>query len=301
VSDLPGELGNYAAARGWAARAVRLVDDRQLGPLEGWVLLCRAVVAEEEGDPHAAERLAREAHAAARAADDGDLELCALSARGSALVAMGRVEDGVALLDEAMAASLGGEVDALDTVVMTSCQTIICCSRVGDLKRARQWVRAADEFHRRYGSPHLYAVCRTHYGSVLFATGRWQEAEAELRAALKIGSGAEPALRAEALAKLAELRLAQGRVEEAQRLIEGVEELPAGVVAAAAVRLARGEPAVAAAMLERRLGEIGAECLDAAATLELLAEAQIERERPPMPSRTAPNASPSWARERAAR
>ena len=32
-------LGNYAAARGWAARAVRLVDEFELGPLEGWVLL----------------------------------------------------------------------------------------------------------------------------------------------------------------------------------------------------------------------------------------------------------------------
>ena len=270
-------LGNYAAARGWAARAVRLVDEFELGPLEGWVLLCRAAVAEEEGDPVAAERLAREAHAAARAASDGDLELCALSARGSALVAMGRVEEGVALLDEAMAGSLGGEVDALDTVVMTSCQTIISCDRVGDFKRARQWVRAADEFNRRYGSPHLYAVCRTHYGSVLFATGRWEEAEAELRTALKIASGGEPAVRGEALAKLAELRLAQGRVEEAQRLIEDVAEQPAGVLAAAGVCLARGEPAVAAAMLERRLGEIDTESLDAAAALELLAAAQIER------------------------
>ena len=114
-------------------------------------------------------------------------------------------------------------------------------------------------------------------GSVLFATGRWEEAEAELRAALKIGSGAEPAMRAEALAKLAELRLAQGRVEEAQRLIEDVAEQPASVLAAAAIRLARGEAAVAAAMVERRLGEIGAECLEAAAMLELLVEAQVER------------------------
>jgi tetratricopeptide (TPR) repeat protein len=188
-------LGNEAASRGWLARAARLVEDFELAPLGGWVLLCRAVIAEEDGDAGAAERWAREAHETGRELADRDLELCALSALGSALVAMGRVEEGAALLDEAMAGSLGGEVEALDTVVMTSCNTIICCSRAGDFTRARQWVRAADEFNRRYGSPHLYAVCRTHYGSVLFTSGRWEEAEAELLAALKIAEGAEPAMR----------------------------------------------------------------------------------------------------------
>ncbi len=273
-------LGNQAASRGWLARAARLVEDCELAGLGGWVLLCRSVIAEEEGDADGAERWAREAYETARGLADRDLELCALSARGSALVAMGRVVEGAALLDEAMAGSLGGEVEALDTVVMTSCQTIICCSRTGDFTRARQWVRAADEFNRRYGSPHLYAVCRTHYGSVLFASGRWEEAEAELLAALRIGEGAEPALRGEALAKLAELRLAQGRVEEAQRLVEGATDRPAAVCVTAAIQLVRGGPAVAAAMLERRLGEVGWECLEAAALVELLVEASIERGSP---------------------
>ncbi|HVF79886.1 MAG TPA: LuxR C-terminal-related transcriptional regulator [Solirubrobacteraceae bacterium] len=270
-------LGNQAAARGWLARAARLVEDFELAPLGGWVLLCRAVIAEEDGDAAAAERWSREAHKTARELADGDLELCALSALGSALVAMGRVEEGVALLDEAMAGSLGGEVEALDTVVLTSCQTIICCSRAGDLIRARQWVRAADDFNRRYGSPHLYAVCRTHYGSILFASGSWEEAEVELLAALKIGEGAEPALRAEALAKLAELRLAQGRVEEAERLVQGRSDEPAAVCVSAAIELVRAQPAVAASVLERRLGEVGWECLEAAALVELLAEASIAR------------------------
>lgn len=269
-------LGNQAAARGWLARAARLVEDFQLALLGGWVLLCRAVIAEEDGDAAAAERWAREAHETARELADRDLELCALSALGSALVAMGRVVEGAALLDEAMAGSLGGEVEALDTVVMTSCQTIICCSRAGDFTRARQWVRAADEFNRRYGSPHLYAVCRTHYGSVLFASGRWEQAEAELLAALKIGEGAEPALRAEALVKLAELRLAQGRIEEAERLVQGLTDEPAAVCVAAAIQLVRGEPAAAASMLERRLGEVGWECLAAAGLVEFLVQASIE-------------------------
>lgn len=271
-------LGNHAAAQGWLARAARLVADGDLGPLDGWVRLCRAMLAEEAGEPHVAERWAREAGEVASATGDGDLELCAMSVLGAALVAMGRLQEGVALLDEAMAGSLGGEVETLDTVVLTSCQTIISCSRAGDLQRARQWVRAAEGFNHRYGSPHLFAVCRTHYASVLLATGDWAAAEAELGAALTIGSAAEPAVRALALAKLAELRLTQGRLEEAERLIEGYADRSASVYVAAAIHRARGRAALAASVLERRLGELGEDCIEAAPLLELLVEVEIERD-----------------------
>jgi DNA-binding CsgD family transcriptional regulator/Tfp pilus assembly protein PilF len=274
-------LGNHAAAQGWLGRAARLADEHDLAPLRGWVALCRAAAANDGGDPAAAERWAREAQAAEREFPDGDLELCALSELGAALVEIGRVAEGTALLDEAMAGSLGGEVEALDTVVMTCCNTIICCSRAGDFKRATQWVQAAEEFNRRYGSPHLYTVCRTHYGSILFATGRWAEAESELRAALRIGERAEPAMRAEAIGRLAELRLAQGRHDEAARLLAGLEHHPATVHAATALHLARGEPAAAAAIAERRLREVGESGLEGAALLELWVEAESERDPRP--------------------
>lgn len=268
-------LGNFAASRGWLARAARLVEESALEPLSGWVLLCRAVAANDEDDPRAAERWAREAREVARASQDGDLELCALSELGCALVGMGDVGRGVALLDEAMAGSLGGEPDSPDTVVMTSCNTIIACSRAGDFKRASQWIQAADDFNRRFGSPHLYTTCRTHYGSILFATGKWAQAETELTAALQIGRAAEPALHAQALAKLAELRLAQGRLEEAERLLEGLTDRPETVYAVAEIELARGYSAVAASIVDRRLRELGDASLEAAALLELLVEAQI--------------------------
>jgi ATP/maltotriose-dependent transcriptional regulator MalT len=270
-------LGNYAASRGWLGRAARLVKESDLAALGGWVLLCRAVAANDGADPVTAEVWARKALEAARDSSDGDLELCALSELGAALVEMGKLDEGAALLDEAMAGSLGGETDTLDTVVLTSCNTVVCCSRAGDFNRAVQWIRAADDFNRRYGSPHLYTVCRTHYGGILFATGRWVEAERELRAALEIGRAAEPALHAEALAKLAELRLAQGRTDEAARLLSGFEDLPAAVYAVGALRLATGVAAATASIVRRRLEEVGEASLEGTALLELLVEAEIER------------------------
>jgi ATP/maltotriose-dependent transcriptional regulator MalT len=265
-------LGNRAASRGWLARVTRLVGEFELVPLEGWVLLMRA---HDVDDPAAAEGLARAAREAARRFGDADLELCALSQAGTALVEMGRIEEGLALLDEAMAGSLGGEGQSLDTVVYTSCNMITCCSRAAQFQRAAEWIRAADDFTRRYGSPHLYTLCRTHYGSVLFSTGRWAEAETELGAALAMSSAAEPHLHAEALIRLAELRLAQGRIEEAERLVAGHEGHVESVGVLGAIHLLRGEPAVAASVLGRRLREIGEERLESVALLELLAEAEI--------------------------
>jgi DNA-binding NarL/FixJ family response regulator len=279
-------LGNSAAARGWLGRAARLVEEFGLAPLEGWVLLMRA---HNSGDPVAAERWAQEARKLARRFADADLELCALSQLGAALVEMGRLEEGGSLLDEAMAASLGGEGKQLRTVVYTSCNMISACSQVVGVERATQWIHAADEFTRRYGSPHLYTTCRTYYGSVLVATGDWAEAERQLALALESARTAERALYSEALGRLAELRLAQGRLSEAERLLAGFEDHSTTACATAAVRLARSEPAAAETVLRRRLQELdeneragpypvgAAVCLEAATLLELLAVAELEQ------------------------
>jgi DNA-binding NarL/FixJ family response regulator len=269
-----GNLGNIAAAQGWLERAARLVDEFQLSPLEGWVLLGRAAAATSGGDPRTGEELARQARERARRGGDADLELCALGALGGALVLTGRVEEGAKLLDEAMAGALA-EGDP-ETVVLTSCVTFICCSRASELKRAAQWIRAAEEFNNRYGSAHLYAMCRIHYANVLFATGEWAGAEAELLAALeRLTATAEPLVRGDALTALAELRRAQGRLEEAERLLEGLEDHGSAVRALAGVRLERGELELAASSLRRRLREVSEDRLDGAPLIELLIEVEI--------------------------
>jgi len=154
-------LGNRAASAGWLARAARLVDEFELAPLGGWVALIRAG---GSADPAQAEQLAGEALESARRFAGADLEPCALSQIGSSLVSMGRVAEGIELLDEAMAGSLGGEGGSLNTVVFTSCQMMISCSRAAEYERAGEWIRAADDFTGRYGCPFLYTVCRTLYG-----------------------------------------------------------------------------------------------------------------------------------------
>jgi DNA-binding NarL/FixJ family response regulator len=281
-------LGNVAVSRGWLGRAAALVEEFGLEPLEGWVLLMRAHDAPDEA---AREARSREALARGRGGADPDLELCALSELGTALVGQGRVEEGIALLDQAMAGSLAGECGRLDTVVYAACSMIAACTQLAEVRRAAEWIRAADDFSRRYGALHLHTLCRTAYGGLLLAVGRWDEAEAELQAALRSGKGAERALYGEALAGLAALRLAQGRAEEAAELLAGFEDDTAAAPVIAELQLAAGHPAVAATLLRRRLRD-GADdepgivvshhsgaapALERAALRELLVDAELAR------------------------
>jgi hypothetical protein len=108
----------------------------------------------------------------------------------------------------------------------------------------------------------------TYSARVMSSTGSWPRSPRK-------GKRAEPALHAEALARLAELRLAQGRIEEAMRLVEGYEDDPAAARTIGAIHLARDEPAAAASVLGRRLRETEEGSLEGAAISELLVEAEI--------------------------
>jgi ATP/maltotriose-dependent transcriptional regulator MalT len=267
-------LGNPAAAAGWLQRARRLVEEHSIKELRGWVMLLDA---DELGDPARAEALTQETLALARDAGDLDLELCALAQLGSCLVSQGRIDEGVTLLDEAMAGSLGGEGGSFDTVVFASCSMVGSCTRCADFERAVQWIRAADRFTERYGCPFLYLYCRVHYGAILFATGDWREAEAQLTAAMREAQGSQETLHAYARATLAALRLAQGRLEEAEDLIDGSGEMGSSASVAAAIHLARGAPKLAAVVARRALHD--ADLLERAHLLELLGESEIAQAR----------------------
>jgi tetratricopeptide (TPR) repeat protein len=78
-------FGNSSASRGWLAKAARVVEDSGLEVLQGWVLLCEAVTL-HDADLLAAERKARAALDSARETNDVDLDVCARSELGAALV-----------------------------------------------------------------------------------------------------------------------------------------------------------------------------------------------------------------------
>jgi DNA-binding CsgD family transcriptional regulator len=246
-------FGDRAAARGWAVRAVRVSSEVGDPVVAAWASLARAGCADDASQVGA---WAEAAYNVAVEAGDHDLELCALSLWGSALINQGHVLEGTELLDEALAGALGGEGTRPDTVVFTSCLLMRSCVRGADFLRVVQWTRSLDGFIERYGCPYLHATCRASYGAVLACIGDWPRAETELSAAADLARDALPAVQAETAAFLADLRLAQGRAAEARRLLTGFEDRTVVQPVLAAVHLADGEPAVAISLVQRQLGQV---------------------------------------------
>ncbi|HZA87011.1 MAG TPA: LuxR C-terminal-related transcriptional regulator [Acidimicrobiales bacterium] len=269
-------FANFAAANGWIGRAERLLEPLDPGPLHGWVWVARAY---RMTDLDAAEELTERAVAVARAASDVDLELVALAQLGLVRVGKGDIEAGFGLIDEAMAAALAGERSTLDTVVYACCDMLNACELASDLERAAQWCQVADDFVAKYGCPFLYAECRIYYGSVLTAKGRWSDAERELGAGVRITEGACPGLHRRAMARLAELRVRQGRLEAAEVLLanlgEGINVEAEATLLTAALSLARGDAPAAGRLLEQRLRHLEDHRWHLAGGLDLLVGAYV--------------------------
>lgn len=269
--------GNSSAMQGWFARAERLLRDEPLCPEQGWLALLRASMFA----PHAElKQTAQRCLEIARQFNDTDLEVIALAFNGLAQVGLGRLSEGMASVDEAMVAATGGEAGSFMVVSEVFCVTLSACELAGDLVRTEHWCHAAADFARRHDCQFLSAYCRTTYGGLLAASGRWQEAEAELLQAIAAFNAGHRALRVHAVLRLADLRVSQGRLEEAQSLLRGYEDYGSAVVPMSRLYLARGEAQLARAMLEQTLRSRsgGPLALDSAPLLLLLVEVLIALE-----------------------
>ena len=264
--------GNRAAWNGWLERASSALESVAPCAEHGWLLVSRGRRAE---DVHVSVRACEEALAIARQFGDVDLEVLTLSQLGRSLVAMGRVDEGFARLDEAMAAVTAGEPHSFFTVCDTCCNMLTTCEGASEMEKLTQWCRVTDEVSKKLKGITLYTFCRLHYASVLIALGRWTEAESELREALEIAKHSYPSYATHILAKLAELRIAQGRIAEAEELLKGHEEAAATSRVMARLRIAKGEARAAVSLLTRRLTQVGADVMQAAPLHALLVEARL--------------------------
>lgn len=263
---------NAAAMNGWLARAERLLVGAKPSPQHARMAIIRASLTP---DPLEMERHAGEAMALAeRLADDG-LEILALSYLGLAKVVTGRIDEGMTELDEAMAAVAGKEVANFGVIGEIYCNLLSACDQAADYRRAEEWCRIVDDFARRQNFTPLFTICRTFYGGLLTAIGRWAEAEHELVTACRMAEDGVRGQRVTGLVRLADLRVRQGRLEEAEQLLIGCEESWEALPALAALRLAKGEGEVAVALLERRLWQLHPGNMMSASLLAMLVEAQV--------------------------
>ena len=242
--------GRESAARGWLARAERALENAPPCAGHGWVALERARHGQDL-DECAAH--ARRAMAIARETGADDLEVFALSQLGRTEVSAGRLDEGMQLLEEAMAAASAGRVRDLHTLGEAYCNLIMACTSAGEWELASEWCDLVDRFASERGLMPLFGACRTVHADMLLASGRWPEAELALESALATHVRYIPEMSVPAAATMAELRIRQGRLPEAEQLLAGREEHPAALRALGLLRIAAGEARVAAALLERGL------------------------------------------------
>jgi DNA-binding NarL/FixJ family response regulator len=257
--------GNFSAALGWKERAASVLEGVEESVAHGWLRLLDAPFSRDAAER---ERLALSAVAIARRFRDVDLETDALSLLGESQVAAGRVAEGMRTLDRAMAAITTGQARDHFAIGEVYCRFLSACEAALDVRRALDWLALLDRYVA--WTDFVRPTCQAHYGGLLIALGRWAEAESELLAAL---DGFERGYRGDrgvAAVRLADLRMRQGRLEEAERLLEGDEAQPVARRIAAAIALARGERELSAELAE--LCAQGSELADAtcAPALELL-------------------------------
>lgn len=258
-----------AVAAGWLGRARRLaVPDDACSA--GWVALTESELGPEV---LASLELARQALALARSGGDADLEILALARTGLLEVSVGEVDAGTARVNEAMAAATGGEAGDPRYVGEAFCALLEVATLLGDRTALQEWATAAADFHATYEPLYLGAYgtvtttdilsvfCGSCCGAAYVVTGRLEEAEQELVASIEQLTRASLHARCvHPVAQLAELRMAQGRLDEAEELLCDYQDLPECTRALAALDLARARPEVAMdrlrTALATRAGEI---------------------------------------------
>jgi DNA-binding CsgD family transcriptional regulator len=265
--------GNTAASNGWYARAEGLLREGPPTEDHGWLALTRA---ERTVDPSEMRSRAEEAHAIAERTRDRDLETAALVRLGYAEVAGGEVASGSDKLDEAMAAATGGEVASLDVIGDVTCVAIAAFELSSDWKRIEQWGQVIESWIRNHNNVPVLGFCYACCAEMFLASGEWDQAEGMLAEGLDaLQSAGHRSRCVHPAAKLAELRLTQGRLEEAEQLLAGFEELPEAAHGIARLQLLRGEPALSAATIHRRLNRIGDDNVLAAPFLAMLVDVQL--------------------------
>jgi DNA-binding NarL/FixJ family response regulator len=249
--------GETAVANGWLQRARRLLDGLPPSTELAWLESRESQLAlAEDGDPDRAHRHATEAIRVARAAGSIDYEMLGRSLQGLALVASGAVAEGMRLLDEVNTAIVAGELTDQIAIGLSSCYLIGACERVRDYDRAVQWCARLKAFCEKWGIRPLFAVCRTQYASICLWRGTWLEAEQELTAATSELAASRPAMTAEGLVRLADLRRRQGRLVEASRLFEQAGHHPLAALGLAELAFDRGDTRAAAESAERYLRRV---------------------------------------------
>ena len=172
----------FAVGAGWAAQAARLLEAFPDSPLHAWMGIFEAAGDMDQGRIESGLEHAERTMAMARERGNDEAFYIAMAFKGMGDVIAGRWKEGLALLDEASAAAMSGNLE-LRAASDVLCITIGACRNLGDLERAAQWADASERWMRRNGAGGYPGICRIHRAELKMLHGRWSEAEQDARQA----------------------------------------------------------------------------------------------------------------------
>ncbi len=214
-----------SVAAAWFNRADRLLEPEPECVEKAWLLRTRAVIAiEGERRFEIGINFARQAVEMATRLKDRDLTALGLQDQGRALVAMGKVNEGMALMDEATVAAVAGELTPWVTGVIY-CNTITVCQRIVDIRRAGEWTEAAKRWCERQAIAGFPGMCRVYRAEILRLRGAWREAEQEARRACEELKEFNLGYCSEAFYEVGEIRLHMGDLAGAEDAFRHAHEL----------------------------------------------------------------------------
>jgi len=277
------QRGAIAPASGWFARAERILDEAHLDSVvRGYLLVPSAIQHIVQGDPLAGHAAFTQAAEIARRFGDRDLASLACHGRGRALIRLGSIADGVALLDEAMVAVITGDV----TPILAGdvyCSVLEGCQETFDLRRAYEWTLSLAEWCAAQPDLVRYrGECLLYRAEVMQLRGKWNDAAHDAQDACELL--ASRAAAGAAFYRVGEIHRLRGESANADmaytRANERGKKPQPGL---SLLRLAQGQTDAAAAsirgvLLDTRVRAARARMLNAAVEI-LLAAGDLENAR----------------------
>jgi tetratricopeptide (TPR) repeat protein len=248
-----------AIGSGWQRKAERMLQDIPECVAHGHLAWALSMSAQGRGDFDLALEQADKALAIGERTGDRDGQALALLRKGRVLVKKGLVTDGMAYIDEAMVAAVGGELRPFATGQIY-CATIDVCNELCDYDRAGEWTDAARRWCERKSITGFPGICRVHKAEILRLRGRWLEAESEaVRASEELLAFGAVDISGDAFYEIGEIRLRMGDLEAASDWFRQAQELGRDPQPGLSLLwLERGKVDTAHSLISRALGEMSA-------------------------------------------
>jgi len=162
----------------WLGRAGGLLADQPECPEQGYLRYVTEVEAGLDGpDLAATAEAAREIRELGQRLAEPTLVACGQLGEGRALLRLGRVLDGLPLLDQAMLAVATGELHP-EWAGDLYCHMMAACHELGDIRRARRWTAATEQWLTTVSDAVLFTgICRVHRAQLHQVAGDWGRAE----------------------------------------------------------------------------------------------------------------------------